>query len=169
MCYRRGALLFLRVICQISRSHRTEKQILTRFGRFWTVTPVWIDRRLCKDHNAWSSIEEVPDYLSRSFVKSQIHTGQNNRQFLLELSVSGLFIQFEFTDGFEIIPNAWYSIEQVPYFLRGHPLDMKVIRAEISTIWILCLDNIEWYDWVGQTHYRCQLWGTLIIRLYSWY
>ena len=37
--YRRGALLFFKVICQISRSHGTKKSpIVTRIERFQTVT-----------------------------------------------------------------------------------------------------------------------------------
>ena len=43
MLFRRGALLFFKVICQISRSHGKKKSsILTQFGCFQTVTPVWI-------------------------------------------------------------------------------------------------------------------------------
>ena len=45
---RRGALLFFKVICQISRlSHGSKK--LTQTGRFRTVTPVWIHRWLRND------------------------------------------------------------------------------------------------------------------------
>ena len=41
--HRRGALLFFKVICQISRSHVTKKSsILTWIERFRTVTLVWI-------------------------------------------------------------------------------------------------------------------------------
>ena len=35
--------------------------------------------------------------------------------FWAELSVSGLSLQFEFTDGFEMIYKAWSSIEEVSY------------------------------------------------------
>ena len=48
--HRRGALLFLKVIRQISRSHGTKKMpILTRIERFRTVTSVWIHRWLWND------------------------------------------------------------------------------------------------------------------------
>ena len=48
--WQRGALLFLKVICQISRSHETKKSsILTRIGRFRTVPRVWIHRMLWND------------------------------------------------------------------------------------------------------------------------
>ena len=42
-------------------------------------------------------------------------TRDKNRQFWPELNVSGLLIQFEFTDGFEMMHNAWRSTEEVPF------------------------------------------------------
>ena len=48
--HRRGALVFFKVICQISRSHRTKKlPILTWIECFQTVAPVWIDWWLWND------------------------------------------------------------------------------------------------------------------------
>ena len=45
--YRRSALLFSKIVHQISRSQGTKKsQNLTLIGRFRTVTPVWIHRWL---------------------------------------------------------------------------------------------------------------------------
>ena len=65
---------------------------------------------------AWSSIEEVPYCLSMSSIKFQGHTEQKcDRQFCAKLSVSGLQLQFEFTNGFEMIHKAWCSTEEVPY------------------------------------------------------
>ena len=50
MWCRRGALLFFKVIHQISRSLETQKSpILTRIERFRTVTPVWIHRWFWND------------------------------------------------------------------------------------------------------------------------
>ena len=50
MQYRRGALLFFNVICQISRSRRTKKlPILNWIVCFRTVTPVWIHPWLWND------------------------------------------------------------------------------------------------------------------------
>ena len=36
------------------------------------------------------------------------------RQFWLELKVSGLYLQFEFTDGYKMMHKAWRGIEEVP-------------------------------------------------------
>ena len=50
MLLRRGALLFFKVIRQTSRSHGKKKlSILTQFGRFRIVTPVWIYQWLWND------------------------------------------------------------------------------------------------------------------------
>ena len=47
MLLRRGALLFFKVIRQISRSHGSKnRRIWPRLGRFRTVTPVWIHQWL---------------------------------------------------------------------------------------------------------------------------
>ena len=50
MLLRRGALLFFKVICQISRSHILKKTSnLTQIVCFRTVTPVWINQWLRND------------------------------------------------------------------------------------------------------------------------
>ena len=43
---RRGALLFFKVIRQISRSHGSKIVEFDQIRRFWTVTPVWIHQWL---------------------------------------------------------------------------------------------------------------------------
>ena len=47
-------------------------------------------------------------------------TWHKKHQFWPALIVSGLWFQFEFPDGFEIMHNAWRSLEELPYFF-GHP------------------------------------------------
>ena len=41
--------------------------------------------------------------------------GSKNLQFWPKLSVSGLSLQFEITNGYEMMHRAWNSIEEVPY------------------------------------------------------
>ena len=55
----RGALLFFKVICQISSSPGTQTPTLTQIGRIWTVTPHRIHWWLWMIHKAWNNIEEV--------------------------------------------------------------------------------------------------------------
>ena len=109
--------------------------------------PIWafpdcyfsLNSRMAKMiQKTWRCIEEV-SFFSRSSVKFQGDTGQKNQQFWSELRVSGLLLQFEFTDGFEMMHNVWRSIEEVSYsaiIFRGHPSNFKVTRAEKSMIWI---------------------------------
>ena len=81
---RRGALLFFKVIGQISRSHGTKNgRFFTQIGRFRTVTWVFTDG--CEMmHNAWSSIEGVPYWFSRSSIKFQGHMGSKIADFDLK-------------------------------------------------------------------------------------
>ena len=44
-----GALLFFKIIREISKSTGQKLPIFTRAGRFWIVTPVWIDQWLWND------------------------------------------------------------------------------------------------------------------------
>ena len=64
--------------------------ILTRIERFRTVTQVWAHRWPWRMHKAWHSIEEVLSCFSRSSVKFQVHTGQQNRRFWPESRISEL-------------------------------------------------------------------------------
>ena len=66
-------------------------------------------------HTAWWGIWEVSYCFSMSSVKFQGNTGQKNRQLWPELGVSGLNLQFGFTDGYEMMRRAWSSIEKVPH------------------------------------------------------
>ena len=84
-------------------------------GRFRTVTPVWIHQWV---RNAAQSFKQHRrGALSFSKVIHQISRSHQitYHQFRPELSISGLYIQFECTNGFEMMHKAWCSIEEVPY------------------------------------------------------
>ena len=116
--------------------------ILTRIERFRTVTLVrihrwlWNNAQSLRQHRCALLIFKVIHQISRllgikknrSYQIPQICLVQGHpwnfkvtrdkyRWFWAELSVSGLSLQFEFTDGFEMIYKAWSSIEEVPYCL----------------------------------------------------
>ena len=60
----RGALLFLKVICQISRSHGTKKSpIWTQIGCFWAVTPVCS----CDQAVLWTLLSVHPKSLTKNY------------------------------------------------------------------------------------------------------
>ena len=104
MYYRRCALLFFKVIHQISRSGGQKKSpILTRIERFRIVIPVSIHWWL------WNDAQSLTLYRRRVLLvfqvihqipRSHICTWQKISRFRPEFSVSRLKLQFEFTDGF---------------------------------------------------------------------
>ena len=61
------------------------------------------------------ALERCPIVFSRSPVKFQGHTGQKSNRFWPELGVSGLYLQFEINNGYEMMHISWSSIEEVPY------------------------------------------------------
>ena len=90
MILRRGALLFFKVICQISRSHGSKKRrIWPRLG----VSGLWLQFEFTNGykmiHKAWSRMEEVPYSFSRSSLKFQGHRLLKERIWP-RLGVSGL-------------------------------------------------------------------------------
>ena len=91
MWHRRGALLFFKVICQISRSHRTKhSQFWPNLGIFGLEHQFEFTDGYEMMHKVWSTVEEVPYCFSRSSVKVK---RDKNSRFSPKLSVSGL--QFE--------------------------------------------------------------------------
>ena len=85
MMLRRGALLFLKVIRQISRSHGSKKrQIWPRLGVSGLELQFEFTNGYEMMHKAWSSIEEVPYCFWRSSVKFQGHTALKSVKFDLD-------------------------------------------------------------------------------------
>ena len=70
-------------------------------------------------HKAWSSIEEVPYCFARSSIKFQGRMALNIVGIWPGLVVSGLLLQFEFTNGYKMLHKACSSIEEMPYCFWG--------------------------------------------------
>ena len=112
---RRCALCFFKSSVKFQGHTADKLLILTQIGRFRTVTPFEFTNGCEMMHKAWISTEEVPYCFSRSSFNFQGHTGQKSRQFWPRLNISGLELQFQFTDGFEMMDNACQIIEEVFY------------------------------------------------------
>ena len=97
-------------------------------------------------HKAWSSIEEVPYCLSRSSIKFQGHTAKKKCRFWPKLGISGLWLQFEFTDGFEMMHNALCSIEEVLCYFSG-----SSIKFRGHTGWKIDDSNPIWVRLLGRS------------------
>ena len=107
-CFWRSSIKF--------QGHTAKKSsILTKIGHFRTVTPVWIHWCL------WNAAQSLKQHrrgapLSFKVIRQILRSHRTkNCRFWPKLSVSGLYLQFEFTDGFEMMHKAWCSIEEVPY------------------------------------------------------
>ena len=89
--YRRGALLFFKVVHQISRSHRTKKSaILTWIECLRTVTPVWIHRWLWNDTQSLKQHRKSALLFCKVVHQISRSHGTKNCRFWPELSVSRL-------------------------------------------------------------------------------
>ena len=78
-------------------------------------------------HRAWSIIAKVPYFFKVIYQISRSH-GTKYHLFRAELGVSGLWLQFDSTDGYEMMHKAWCSIGEVPYIFEGHPSNFKVTQ-----------------------------------------
>ena len=81
-----------------------------------SVTPFWLCSHhliVTKFYYQWQKWR--PCKKPRSEVKGQGHRVKKNRRILPRLGVSGLLLQFEFTNGYEMMNKAWSGIEEVPY------------------------------------------------------
>ena len=63
---------------------------------------------------AWSTIEEVPYYFQGHLSNFKV-TRMKNHRFWHDFGVTGLEVQFDFTDGYEMMHKAGNSIDEVPY------------------------------------------------------
>ena len=98
------------------RSKVKVTEVTTQLNRFRTITPVWIHIWWWND--AYSLIMLRRGALLFLKVIRQISRshGSKNRRIWPRLGVSGLWLQFEFTNGYEMLHKAWSSMEEVPYY-----------------------------------------------------
>ena len=69
-------------------------------------------------HKAWISIEVALLFFKVIRQISRSH-GSKNHRIWPKLAVSGLQLQFEFTNGYEMMHKAWSSIKEMPYCFWG--------------------------------------------------
>ena len=100
---------------QGQRSKVKVTEVTTQLNRFRTVTPVWIHIWWWND--AYSLIMLRRGALLFFKVIRQISRshGSKNRRIWPRLGVSGLYLQFQFTNGYEMLHKTRSSIEEVPY------------------------------------------------------
>ena len=100
-------------------------------------------------HRAWSSIEEVSYWFFKVIRQISRSHGSKNRRFGPKLGVSGLYLQLEFTDGYQIIHRARSSIVEVPYCFsrssvkfQGH-MALKIVEFDPNWVFPDCNSSLN--------------------------
>ena len=100
---------------QGQRSKVKVTEVTTQLNRFRTVTPVWIHIRWWNDAYSLMLLRRGALLFFKVIRQISRSHGSKNRRIWPRLGVSGLLLQFEFTNGYEMLHKAWSNIEEVPY------------------------------------------------------
>ena len=134
---------------QGQRSKVKVTEVTNQLYRFRTVTPVWI--HLWWWNDAYSLIMLRRGALLFFKVIRQISRshGSKNRRIWPRLGVSGLQLQFEFTNGYKMLHKAWSSIEEVPYCFsrsyvkfQGH-MALKIVEFDPNWAFPDCNSSLK--------------------------
>ena len=99
---------------QGQRSKVKVTEITTQLNRFRIVTPVWIHIWWWNDTYSLMLLRRDALLFFKVILQVSRSHGAKNRRIWPRLGVSGLLVQFEFTNGYEVMHKAWSSIEEVP-------------------------------------------------------
>ena len=129
MSLRRGALLFLKVICQISRSHSSKKrQIWPRLGISGLLLQFEFTNGYEMMHKAWSSIEEVPYCFWRSSVRFQGHTALKSVEFDPDWAFPDSNSSLNSPMARKCYTKLEVALKSCPIVFQGHSSNFKVTR-----------------------------------------
>ena len=140
MMLRRGALLFFQGHASNFKVISLENAAsnLTQIGSFRTVTPVWSHQWLRNDEHSLKRHRRGALLFLKVIRQISRSHGSIKRRIWPRLGVSGLKLQFEITNGYEMMHKAWSSIEEVPYCFwrssvkfQGHTAKKSSIETQI--------------------------------------
>ena len=121
---------------QGQRSKVKVTEVTTQLNRFRTVTPVWIHIWWWNDAYSLMLLRRGALLFFKVIRQISRSHGSKNRRIWPRLGVSGLLLQFEFTNGYEMMHKAWSCIEEVPYCFsrssvkfQGHT-DLKITEFD---------------------------------------
>ena len=114
---------------------------LTQIGRFRTITPVFFTNGYEMMHKGWSTIEQVPYFLSRSSVKFPGHGAKK----IVEFDPNWAFLDCISSPNSpmaKMLHKAWSSREEMPYCFwrssinfKGHTAHKSLILSQIRRFW----------------------------------
>ena len=121
---------------QGQRSKVKVTEVNTQLSRFRTLTPVWIHIWQWNHAHSWKQHGRGALLFSKVIRQISRSHSSKNRRIWPRLGISGLYLQFEFTNGYEMIHKAWSSIEEVPYCFprwsvkfQGHTA-LKIVKFD---------------------------------------
>ena len=112
--------------CPCKRSKVKVTEVNTQLSRFRTLTPVWIHIWQWNHAHSWKQHRKGALLFFKVIPQISRSHGSKNRQIWPRLGVSGLLLQFEYTNGYEMMHKAWSSIEEVPYCFSRSSSNFKV-------------------------------------------
>ena len=132
---------------QGQRSKVKVTEVTTQLSRFRTVTPVWIHIWW------WNDIYSLILLRTLLFFKvigqSSRSYGGKNRRIWPRMGVSGLWLQFKFTIGNEMLHKAWIRTEEVPYCFskssvkfQGH-MALKIVDFDPDWAFLDCNSSLN--------------------------
>ena len=124
-CHHRIIMKFSRVITMVKsdvhakgqgqRSKVKVTEVNTQLSRFRTLTPVWIHIWQWNHARSWKQLRRGALLFFKVIRQISRSRGSKNGWIWPRLGVFGLKLQFEYTNGYEMMQKAWSSIEEVPY------------------------------------------------------
>ena len=134
---------------QGQRSNVKVTEVKTQLNRFRTVTPVWILIWWWNDAHSLVLLRRGALLFFKVIRQMSRSHGSNNRWIWPRLVVSGLWLQFEFTNGYEMMHKAWSYIEEVPYCfsmsyikLQGHTIK-KIVDFDLNWAFPDCNSSLN--------------------------
>ena len=100
---------------QGQRSKVKVTEVNSQLSRFRTVTPVWIQISWWNDAQSLMLLRRGSLLFFKVIRQISRSHKSKNRRIWRRLGISGLLLQFKFTNGYEMMHKAWSSIEEVPY------------------------------------------------------
>ena len=100
---------------QGQRSKAKVTEVTTQLNHFRTVTLVWIHVWWWNDAYSLMMLRRGALLFLKVIRQISRSPGSKKRKIWPRLGVSGLQLQFKFTNGYEMLHKAWSSIEEVPY------------------------------------------------------
>ena len=120
---------------QGQRSKVKVTEVKTQISRFGTITPVWFHIWWWNDAQSLILFRSGALLIFKVICQISRSHSQKNCWFRPKFDVSGLYLQFEFTDGYEMMHKDWSNIEEVPFCFLRLSVEFQGHKAKKYQFW----------------------------------